>query len=320
MRTTRLTLFHLEPPGALFLFSKNTDIIFMIMKIYKENRQKKIFIGLSVLIFIISVFGTIEFLIYSHSNSVLSKINQTILDNERSVETSKAIIAKRNEPVYITLPGADRIRALVDNYEADDSIWALVSKTHPISTDYIPEKIKIPEVKTRTDKSDEERSVRGDMEPALIEMFSAAEADGYYLLIGSGYRSADLQAIYFNSLANSIGEEAANQSIARPGQSEHQTALATDISTITRECYISNCFATTDEGIWLAANSFKYGFVLRYPEGKESITGYSYEPWHFRYVGVDLATALHSSGLTLDEAWPYLEKALATLKSNGAIK
>jgi D-alanyl-D-alanine carboxypeptidase len=258
-------------------------------------------------------------------------INQQIIQTKKQTEsarvsTAKAIAAaiakkeaKKKEPVYITLPGAKTIRAIVDDYSMTSSIWAIVSKTHPISTDYVPSGLKIPDVATRTDKSDEERSIRSDIETPMKNMFDTAAVDGYQLMIGSGYRSAALQAVYFNSLASSVGEAAANQSIAYPGQSEHQTGLAADISTISRDCYISDCFAETDEGQWLVKNSYKYGFILRYPEDKVAITGYQYEPWHFRYVGIDLATALHDSGLTLDEAWPYLQKADATLKSNGAI-
>lgn len=234
--------------------------------------------------------------------------------------TAKATIeAKKKEPVYIALPGAKQIRAIVDDYSLIASIWAVVSKTHPISVDYVPPLLKIPDVATRTDKSDDERSVRSDIEIPLKNMFAAALTEGNSLMIGSGSRSANLQAIYFNNLAGSIGEEAANQSIARPGQSEHQTGLAIDISTVFMQCYLDNCFANTGDGQWLVNNSYKFGFILRYPESKESITGYRYEPWHFRYVGVDLATALHESGLTLDEAWPYLEQADATLRANGAI-
>lgn len=255
------------------------------------------------------------------------QITQTEKHTENSrISTAKAIAAaiakkeaKKKEPVYITLPGAKKIRAIVDDYSQTSSIWAIVSKTHPIPTDYVPASLKIPDVATRTDKSDDERSIRSDIETPMKSMFAAALTDGYSLMIGSGYRSAALQAVYFNSLASSVGETAANQSIAYPGQSEHQTGLAADISTISRDCYISDCFAETDEGQWLVKNSYKFGFILRYPEDKVAITGYRYEPWHFRYVGIDLATALHDSGLTLDEAWPYLQTADATLKSNGAI-
>ena len=154
---------------------------------------------------------------------------------------------------------------------------------------------------------------------ALKLMFDDAKASGYDLMIGSGYRSASLQDTYFNSLAASVGDVAANQSIAKPGQSEHQTGLSVDISGTNMNCYIDTCFADTDEGKWLASNSYKYGFILRFPSDKVDITGYRYEPWHFRYVGVDLATAIYQSKLTLEEAWPYLEKAQTTLKSNGAL-
>jgi D-alanyl-D-alanine carboxypeptidase len=185
--------------------------------------------------------------------------------------------------------------------------------------DYVPKGPKVPDVATRTDKSVEERSVRSDIEPELIKLFAGAKENGYSLLIASGYRSASLQSIYFNSLAGSVGETVANQSIARPGQSEHQTGLAVDISIISYKCYLDNCFGNTADGMWLVDNSYKYGFIQRYPLNKENVTGYRYESWHFRYVGVDLATALHDSGLTLDEAWPYLEKADQTLHKNGAI-
>lgn len=228
--------------------------------------------------------------------------------------------ALKNQPVYITLPGAERIRARVEDYTKPSSIWALVNKTHPIPEDYEPSNLQIASVNTRSDKSDNERSVRSDIDQALQDMFSDAMADGYDLMIGSGYRPASLQALYFYNLAASVGEDSANQSIARPGQSEHQTGLATDISTTSRNCYLDNCFAETNDGKWLADNSYKYGFILRYPEDKTDITGYMYESWHFRYVGIDLATAIYQSGLTLDEAWPYLEEAQAILMRHHSIE
>ncbi len=248
-------------------------------------------------------------------NLMLSRNNS--LNSIKSGNFINFLIKKR--PVYISLPGANKITALIDDYTLPDSLWAIVSKTHPISKDYIPESLTIPNVETRTDKSNDERSVRADITQSVVDMFAAAKTDGYELMVGSGYRSAALQSVYFNSLANSIGDEAANQSVARPGESEHQTGLAIDISTISYECYLDNCFAYTSGGQWLAKNSYKYGFILRYPEDKTDITGYRYESWHFRYVGIDLATALYQSGLTLDEAWPYLQVAQESLKKNGAI-
>jgi len=290
----------------------------LIAKQKRENLVVKIF--LEIIIF--SLIGII--ILYSSKfteqyleldNIVHSKINSL-----STLQLGKLFsVLRKNRPVYINLPGADQIKALVDDYTSNNSLWAIVSKTHPISEDYTPESLIIPDVATRSDKSDSERSIRSDIAQAVVDMFIAAKADGYELMIGSGYRSATLQSVYFNSLANSVGDEAANQSVARPGESEHQTGLAIDISTLSYECYLDNCFAYTSGGQWLAKNSYKYGFILRYPEDKTVITGYRYESWHFRYVGVDLATALYQSNLTLDEAWPYLQAAQEILKKNGAI-
>ena len=247
---------------------------------------------------------------------------QKQVENARILALKAAAVAKeakKKEPVYITLPGGKPFRAIVEDYSIPGSLWLIISKTHPISVDYVPAGLKIPNVATRTDKSDAERSIRSDIEQPLINLFSAASTAGYQLMIGSGYRSAALQQIYYDSSVNSIGVEATNQSIATPGTSEHQTGLAFDISTVSRTCYLDSCFGTTNDGKWLADNAYQYGFILRYPSDKVSITGYQYEPWHFRYVGIDLATALHDSNLTLDEASPYLTKADTKLKQNGAI-
>lgn len=291
----------------------------------RKTRQKKILLKIVTGIIALVIVGCGAYGSYSYLDAQRTTQENKQVENARiavakaKAATKAAMEAKKKEPVYIALPGAKQIRAIVDDYSLTASIWAIVSKTHPISVDYIPPSLKIPDVATRTDKSDDERSVRSDIEVPLKNMFAAALSEGNSLMIGSGYRSAALQKIYFDNYANSVGEEAANQTIAYPGQSEHQTGLAVDISTVSRDCYLSECFAGTTDGLWLVDNSYKYGFTLRYPKGKEVITGYQYEPWHFRYVGIDLATALHESNLTLDEAWSYMEAAETTLKQNGAI-
>ena len=289
--------------------------------LYLKTKKHRLFWPIIIGLFLITIAGIATFGAFSYLD-VQPSINQqaqikTTLEQVKKIAAAKE--AKKKEPVYINLPGAQQIRAIVEDYSLQSSLWTLVSKTNSISTDYVPSPIQIASVATRTDKSEEERSVRSDIDIPLTNMFAAATVDGYELMIGSGYRSAKLQSTYFYSLANSVGETVANQTIARPGQSEHQTGLAVDISTIARNCYLDSCFGETADGQWLVENSYKFGFILRYPEDKVDITGYSYEPWHFRYVGIDLATALHESGLTLDEAWPYLVDADAMLKSNGAI-
>ena len=288
----------------------------------KKPARKTVPIRIIIAIIILAIIGFASFEGYTYINAQFTIQNdkQAEITRQISIKTAEsAKLAKKREVVLITLPGAQPIKAIVENYSSPSSIWAIVSKTHSISTDYIPSPIKIPNVATRTDKSTDERSVRSDIETPLINMFAAASTAGYQLMIGSGYRSAALQAIYFDNLASSVGDETANQAIARPGQSEHQTGLAIDISTVSRQCYLDDCFADTGDGQWLVNTAYKYGFTLRYPKGKETITGYQYEPWHFRYVGIDLATALYESNLTLDEAWTYLEKADTILRNNGAI-
>ncbi|NTW61246.1 M15 family metallopeptidase [Candidatus Saccharibacteria bacterium] len=291
------------------------------MIIPHKKRTKLHYINLVNIVLLVSVvgFGTYINLDLARKTEIL---DQQITNNRIILEKSSAIIsaaAKKRQPVYVSLPGADTIRAIRQDYMAPDSLWTIINKTHSISTDYVPSSLSVPNVPLNPGKTQSEMSVRSDIKEPLETMFAAAKTAGFSLMLGSGYRSAALQRSYFNSLAASVGDTAANQAIAYPGQSEHQSGLAADISLVSSECYLSNCFATTGAGKWLEDNSYKYGFILRYPSGKESITQYQYEPWHFRYVDIDLATALYQSGLTLDEAWSYLQAADDILRSNQAI-
>ena len=98
------------------------------------------------------------------------------------------------------------------------------------------------------------------------------------------------------------GQALADTYSARPGHSEHQTGLAVDVGAISNpSCDLETCFGETIEGKWVAANAQNYGFIIRYPNGKDAITGYQYEPWHLRYVGIDAAVAIYNSGLTMDQ-------------------
>lgn len=290
--------------------------------IIHKTSHKGVLFRIAVSVIALVILWAVSYGGYIYVSDQIAVSSQKQAENRNETALKAAIVARearKKEPVYITLPGAKQIRAIVEDYSLDSSLWALASKSHAISIKYTPAGLKIPNVATRTDKSDDERSVRSIIDKPLQDMFTAASNAGYQLMIGSGYRSAALQQVYLDSAIASVGFVAANNSIALPGQSEHQTGLAVDISTVSRNCYLDTCFADTSDGKWLENNSFKYGFILRYPKDKETITGYQYEPWHFRYVGVDLATALYESGLTLDEAWTYLVKADDTLKRNGAI-
>ena len=125
---------------------------------------------------------------------------------------------------------------------------------------------------------------------AFKKMQAAAKLDGIELVIKSGYRSYETQKNTYNYYVSYDGVEKADTYSARPGHSEHQTGLAMDLNKI------NSTFDNTSEAKWLSSNCYKYGFILRYPKGKTNETGYKYESWHFRYVGIDLATKLYNNG------------------------
>lgn len=131
---------------------------------------------------------------------------------------------------------------------------------------------------------------------AFSEMQEAAKQEGININIVSGYRSYSKQTSLYNNYVAKDGKAAADTYSARPGHSEHQTGLAADLN------MVDTSFENTAAGKWLANNCYKYGFILRYPKGKESITGYIYEPWHFRFIG-DEAKNLYNNGnwITLEE-------------------
>ena len=152
----------------------------------------------------------------------------------------------------------------------------VVNKTYALPADYNP-------------------GVNPEAQDALYAMFAAAKAEGLSLWVKSGVRTYADQKWRYNIYVQRDGKALADTYSARPGHSEHQTGLAFDLNSLYKS------FGDTAEGIWLAANCHKYGFIIRYPAGKEHITGYMYEPWHVRYVGIEHATALFESGLCLEE-------------------
>lgn len=137
---------------------------------------------------------------------------------------------------------------------------------------------------------------------AYEEMAQAAwQEAGLQLGIRSAYRSFVTQCYTFNYKVETHGDEHASRYSARPGRSEHQLGWAIDITSADLDWDLTQRMGETDEGIWLAANAFRFGFGLSYPEGYESLTGYSYEPWHYRYIGREAAAELEASGLALIE-------------------
>jgi len=137
---------------------------------------------------------------------------------------------------------------------------------------------------------------------AFIEMFNEAKKENLTLIINSSFRSFEDQEEIYNYYLNIKGEEETNKMAAKPGFSEHQTGLSIDIQTYGSS---TKNFEEFDEFKWLQNNAYKYGFILRYPKGKEYITGYEYESWHYRYVGIEAATYIYENNITFDEYYAY---------------
>lgn len=175
------------------------------------------------------------------------------------------------------------------------SIWIVVNKSLPLDPPtYVPPDLVEPPVPNVHDQP-----VRQEVSTALSAMFAAARSEaGLALRVQSGYREYDMQANDYAGDVAAHGQTFADADTARAGYSEHQTGLAVDLSATSGDCVLNACFGQLPEGEWLAANAWRFGFLLRYPQGKEAVTGFAYEPWHFRYIGVPLATELHSTGTT----------------------
>ena len=182
------------------------------------------------------------------------------------------------------------------------SIWFIVNKNITLASTYVPADLVVPNVPLQAAKSTQEMSLRRDVSANIEAMFAAAKEQGVQLKLASGYRSYDLQEYYYNSLVRSLGAEEANKVSAKPGTSEHQTGLVADIASYSNDvCHLETCFGTMPEGQWLANNAHNFGFIIRYPQSKTAVTGYSYEPWHVRYVGKELAAELQKTGQALEE-------------------
>lgn len=182
----------------------------------------------------------------------------------------------------------------------------LVNKYYYLSEDYVPDDLVTVSQTYSWGEAGSQR-VREIVYNAFLDMWNVANDAGYYLMINSSYRTYQDQESVYNNYRNTSGQTYADSIAARPGYSEHQTGLAIDI--FSRTNTNSATFANSAEAAWLKENAHKFGFILRYPEGKEDITGTTYEAWHYRYVGVDIATYIYEHDITFDEYYAYfLEK------------
>jgi len=187
-----------------------------------------------------------------------------------------------------------------------DSIWVVVNKQRQISPlKYQPASLEFPAFPKPKVQNPFGLQMREEAAAATVELATdMAEAGKGTLILNSGFRTYKNQQGLYNRTRDTRGLAVAEKLSARPGHSEHQLGLAADFSVKGEGCVIMVCFGKTESGMWLAENAHEFGFVLRYPKGFKPITGFQYEPWHFRYVGMELATEMKTKGVrTLEEFW-----------------
>lgn len=269
---------------VLFIASIVIPIIYLIQQLLFKKRKKKIgFYLVAILIFVALTFVRGEIL----------KIKICKDDNNRNNEkttTTKTIPVSKSENYVGKTSKGYIIEKINDAYYIDD--YLIANKTYALGKNFVP--------KDTYKKIDDEICVLCIDNTAYsnwLIMKNDASAIGLEIYIASGYRSFEYQKGLYDKYVNNDGKEAADTYSARAGHSEHQTGLSFDLNSI------NSSFAATNEGRWVNENAHLYGFIIRYPKGKEHITGYKYEPWHLRYVGVNLAEKLYNKGewITMEE-------------------
>ncbi|WP_251553941.1 M15 family metallopeptidase [Neobacillus muris] len=209
--------------------------------------------------------------------------------NGKASDDEKMISADTN--------GAEGVAAFTD----PSSLLVLVNKQYGLPEEYRPRDLVYPDVPFLFSDKIDKRKMREEAAKALEQLFSGAKEDGISLMGVSAYRSYKTQTDLFDYYVHREGEKAAETFSAFPGHSEHETGLAIDVTGGDGRCAAEDCFADTEAAKWLAEHAHEYGFIIRYPEGKEQITGYKYEPWHIRYVGKKSAKEMAERGITLEE-------------------
>lgn len=193
----------------------------------------------------------------------------------------------------------------IQKFNSENNTLILVNKSTTLPSNYKPNNLVEVKVPLASNITSNEKKMTSEAAEALAKMFNKGKKDGMNFYAVSGYRSYEMQKTLYKENTMRAGKEQTDKYVAFPGASEHQTGLAMDV---TNEAGIDGAlvddFSQTPEGIWLKENCKEFGFIIRYPKNKEELTGYNYEPWHIRYVGISIAKEITSKNLVLEE---YLE-------------
>ena len=186
----------------------------------------------------------------------------------------------------------------------DTGLLILVNKSNYLDENYKPADLAPIEYFAK-DRSAEARFMRTEAAEHFNKMMLAGRESGFEIVMTTAYRSYGFQSILYNNYVANYGQAEADKYSAKPGYSEHQTGLAVDVTAPSVGYALTEAFDQTSEWKWLDENAADYGFILRYPKGKSGTTGYMYEPWHFRYVGIEAAKNITEREITLEE---YIDK------------
>lgn len=282
-----------------YIFGIGLPMLVICVAFFKKSKRKLInIIEKSIIaVIIFAIFYIVRlggYSILEGDNKVMSNSNNDIKNENKNSEDTNSNnsieVNKDDEKIEITqINGVTYVNGVL-----------IVNKTYPLPEDYVP-------IDTYKDANGL-RYCTDCIDKEAYQKFQEMDADatslGLNLWIQSGYRSYELQKDLYNRYVSEDGKVAADTYSARPGHSEHQSGLAFDLNSVTDE------FQYTDEGKWVNENAYRYGFIIRYPKGKDDITGYKYESWHLRYVGIELAETLYNNGdwITLEEHFNLTSK------------
>ncbi|MFX3636431.1 MAG: D-alanyl-D-alanine carboxypeptidase family protein [Candidatus Pristimantibacillus sp.] len=289
----------------------------MNQRMKKRRRRTALFLSM---LCVVAIAG---FMLIRYENSIAQAPEENVGNNEPSstispspsneplatpttdvppvTEPPSTEVPTTEPPVTATEPPTTTDPSGIAVVAQPESVSVLVNKQNKLPENYKPSDLVYPDVKFIFNEKIDKRKMRKEAAGALEEMFAAAKQDGIHLAGVSAYRSHTTQKSLFERYVKKDGMEKALTYSAFPGTSEHETGLSIDVSGSDGKCAAEDCFGDTDEAEWLDKHASEYGFIIRYPEGADAITGYKYEPWHIRYLGEDISTEIASKGITLEE-------------------
>ena len=214
-------------------------------------------------------------------------------------EIAKTLSAQPTDVKTVTLGGSTVAIPSYDMFKSGH-IWALVSKKRPLDKEA---KYTLVDSPVAHGDDGKPMKVARNISDELQRLVNAADADGEPLMISSAYRSLKEQQDIYDNFVKKNGKELAAVYVLPVGASEHHTGLSVDFSSISDDCAedSDSCSLSQSSAAWLAENASRFGFIQRYPQGDQSITGVGYEPWHYRFVGIPLAQAIAKTDLTYEE-------------------